>query len=107
MNDKIDLEKPRREAARLLILRILNAGRPIGASEAIVLRILEDFHFDYTVEDVRREFDYLQSLGLAEAGQDDLVGWWARLTAQGVAVLEHNAPAPAGIAQPRKARGAR
>jgi hypothetical protein len=105
LNDKIDLAKARRETARLLILRILYAARPIEATEAIVLRILRDFRFDYTVDDVRRELDYLRSLGLAEAGQDELVGWWARLTVLGITTVDDNAPIPAGIARPPKPQG--
>jgi len=54
---------------------------------------------------VRRELDYLGSSGLAEIGQDDLVGWWGRLTTKGIDVVEYIAPAPAGIARPRKYGG--
>jgi len=107
MNDKIILDKQRRENARWVILRMLYAGRPIGASEAIIQRVLQDVGLDHTIEEVRREFDYLGSLGLAEVGEDELVGWYARLTAPGVALVEYNAPAPPGIARPRKSRGER
>ena len=97
MDDKAHFEKTRLETARLLILRALYAARPLDAGETILLRILNDFHFNYTLDDVRCELDYLRSLGLAEANQDAL-GWWARPTALGIAVVEHNAPVPAGIA---------
>jgi hypothetical protein len=103
LDDKTHFEKTRLETARLLILRTLYAARPIEADETIVLRILNDFHFNCTLDDVRREFDYLRSLGLAEAGQDEALGWWARPTALGVAVVEHNAPVPPGIARPMNA----
>jgi hypothetical protein len=102
LDDKTHFEKTRLETARLLILRTLYAARPIEADEAIVLRILNDFHFNYTLDDVRRELDYLRALGLAEAGQDEVLGWWARPTALGIAVVEHNAPVPPGIARPIK-----
>jgi hypothetical protein len=102
LNGRIDLEKARRETARLLTLRILYAARPIETTDSIVLRILRDFRFDYTVDDVRRELDYLRSLRLAEVGNDDLTGWWARLTALGIATVEDNAPIPPGIARPHK-----
>ena len=87
----------------MLILRTLYAARPIEADEAIVLRILNDFRFNYSLDDVRRELDYLHSLGLVEAGQDETLGWWARPTALGIAMVEHNAPVPAGVARPIKA----
>ena len=98
MDDKTHFAKTRLETARLLILRALYAARPLEAGETILLRILNDFHFNYTLDDVRRELDYLRLLGLAEAGQDEGLGWWARPTALGIAVVEHNAPVPAGIA---------
>ena len=40
-----------------------------------------------------------QTLRLAEAGQDESLGWWGRPTPSGSAVLEPNAPVPAGIAR--------
>jgi hypothetical protein len=98
LDDKTHFEKTRLETARLLILRALYAARPLEAGDTILLRILNDFHFNYTLDDVRREIDYLSLLGLAEAGQDEGLGWWARPTALGIAVVEHNAPVPAGIA---------
>jgi hypothetical protein len=104
VSDKIDLEKPRRETARLLILRALYAARPIEASDTVVLRILGDFHLDYMLDEVRRELDYLRSLGLAEIDQDEPTGWWVRLTALGVAVVEQNAPVPPGITRPPRPR---
>ncbi|SRR6266851_2980100 len=106
LNDKIELQKHAREFARWMILRMLYAGRPDGIGEAIILRVLQDLDFDCELDDVRRQLDYLRSLGLAEAGQDDPgAGWWARLTAQGVAVVEYNASAPSGVGRPRKSRG--
>jgi hypothetical protein len=99
LDDKVRAGKIRLETARLLILRVLYAARPIEAGETILLRILNDFHFNHTLDDVRRELDYLRSLGLAEADQDEAVGWWARLTALGIAVVELNAPVPAGSAR--------
>jgi len=103
LDDKTHFEKTRRESARLLILRILYAARPAEADEAILLRLLNDFHFNYSLDDVRRELDYLRSLGLAETGQDETVGWWGRPTALAIAVVELNAPVPAGVARPIKA----
>src|SRR3954466_3191568 len=99
-DDNIRFRQARLETARLLILRVLYAARPIEADDTTVMRILNDFHFDYSLDDVRRDLDYLRSLGLAEAGPSEPLGWCARLTALGVAVVEHNAPVPPGITPP-------
>ena len=40
--------------------------------------------------------------GLLEIQGEDHETWYARLTASGVDVVEYTAPAPAGIARPRK-----
>jgi hypothetical protein len=107
MNDKIQLQKPAREFARWMILRMLYAGRPGGVSEAIILRVLQSFDFDCGPDDVHQDLDYMRSVGLAEAGQDELSGCWARVTALGVAVVEYNVRAPSGIGRPRKSRNSK
>ena len=105
MDDTIDLERRLREITRWLMLRLLYAGRPTGASELVLMHLVNELRWGYTADDVRRELDYLGSSGLAEIGQDDLVGWWGRLTTKGIDVVEYIAPAPAGIARPRKYGG--
>jgi hypothetical protein len=90
-----------------MILRMLYAIRPGGVSETIVLRVLQDLDFECELNDVRQEMDYLRSLGLAEASQDVPTGWWSRLTAQGVAVVEYDTPAPSGIGRTKRPRGSR
>jgi hypothetical protein len=107
LNGKIELQKRAREFVRWMILRMLYAIRPGGASETIILRVLQDLDFDCELNDVRQEIDHLHSLGLAEAGQDTRTGGWSRLTAQGVAVVEYNAPAPSGIGRTKRLRGTR
>jgi hypothetical protein len=86
---------------------MLYAGRPGGISEIIILRVLQNLDFDCELDHVRRDMDYLQSIGLAEAGWDDMTGCWARLTALGSAVVEYNKCAPSGIGRPRRWRAAK
>jgi hypothetical protein len=107
LDEQMDLERRLRETTRWLMLRLLYAGRPTGASELILMHLLNELGWGYTEEDMRRELDYLGSRDLAEVGQDDLVGWWGRLTSHGVAVAEYAAPAPAGIGRPKKFQGRR
>jgi hypothetical protein len=100
-----NLVQKRREDARWKILRIADAGRPTGVGEAIVNRILADAAIPFSRDDLRRELTYLHELALLDI-HDDAEEWIARLTAAGVAVVEYTAPAPAGVARPRKSSGA-
>ena len=100
--DAMNLEQKQREEARWRILRVLDAGRPIAVSETIVWRVLADIKLTITLNALRRELSYLRDRGLAEIEGEDNETWYARLTASGVDVVEYTAPAPAGIARPRK-----
>jgi hypothetical protein len=102
MSDGINLEKHQREVARWLILRVLDAGRPAGVNAAVTLKVLQDDQHDFTMEALRRELSYLHTLGLVETNDAFDYG---KLTAEGVAVIEYNAPSPAGIARPKQSRG--
>lgn len=104
MDDRIELQEHAREFARWMILRMLYAGRPGGASEIIVLRVLQSLDFDCELDDMRQDMDYLRSIGLAETGQDGRTRRWARLTELGVAVVEYSARASSGIGRPRRSR---
>ena len=101
MNDKIELQKRDREFARWMILRILYAGRPGRISEMIILRVLQNLDVDCELDQLRQDMEYMQSVGLAEAGCNDTTGCWACLTALGVAVAEYNKHAPSDICHPR------
>ncbi len=83
---------------------MLDAGRPIGLSETIVARLLADTQLDGSRDAVRRELDYLRDLGFVRIEVSDVEDetWHARLTADGVAVVEYTMAAPAGIARPVK-----
>jgi len=101
-NGTIDLEQKQREEARWRILRVLDAGRPITVSENIVWRVLHDIRLPMSVSSLRREIDYLRDLGLIEVEGEETETWFAKLTAQGVDVVEYTLAAPAGVARPRK-----
>ena len=98
----INLEQKQREEARWRILRVLDAGRPIAVSENIVWRVLHDIRLPMSVTSVRREIAYLRDLRLIEVEGEDTETWYAKLTAQGVDVVEYTLTAPAGVARPRK-----
>jgi hypothetical protein len=98
----MDLEQKQREEARWRILRVLDAGRPIAVSETIVWRVLHDIRLPMSVNSVRREITYLRDLALLEIEGEGTEIWFAKLTAQGVDVVEYTGNAPAGVARPRK-----
>jgi predicted ArsR family transcriptional regulator len=100
--DAMNLEQRQREEARWRILRVLDAGRPIAVSETIVWRVLTDIKLSITSNALRRELSYLRDRGLVEVEGENEETWYARLTASGVDVVEYTAPAPPGIARPRK-----
>jgi predicted transcriptional regulator len=102
MSNTIDLEQKQREEARWRILRVVDAGRPIGVNEQIVWRVLTDLRLGFSLHAVRRELTYLRDLGLIEIEGEGGETWFARLTAEGVDVVEYNREAPAGVARPRK-----
>lgn len=98
--DEVDMEKARRENTRWRILIILNSGRPIGASEGLIFQILDELNLLRTPQDIRRELDYLRDKDLVELEQGNV--WQAKLTAQGIDVVEYTLACPPGIARPKK-----
>ena len=101
MGNGVDLEQKQREEARWRILRVLDAGRPIGVNGTIVWRVLHDVKIGLSLTHVRRELEYLQDLGLAQLEDVD-TETWAKLTAHGVDVVEYTVDSPLGIARPKK-----
>ena len=102
MPDGVEFEQRQREEARWRVLRVVDAGRPIAVSEQIVWRVLSDIKLQLSLNQLRRELSYLRDLGLIELEGEDCDIWFAKLTAQGVDVVEYTAKAPAGVARPRK-----
>jgi hypothetical protein len=105
LNEKIGSQQRPQEFIRWMVLRMLYACRPGAACETIILRVLQTLEFDCEPDDVRQAVDYMQSVGLAEAGQHRRTGPCARLTALGIAVVEYNAQSPSGIGRPQRWRG--
>jgi hypothetical protein len=99
-NMAIDLQQKQREEARWRILRVLDAGRPFGCIETIIWRTLHDVKLPLTLMEVRRELSYLRDLLLVEISNQETELWSAKLTANGVDVVEYTLPAPRGIARP-------
>ncbi len=97
----MEIEQMRREDARWKMLRVIDAGRPVGVNEGIIRRVLSDLNLPFSQAELRRELAYLRDLGLIEIGEVD-GEQFAKATAAGVAVVEYTAAAPAGVARPGK-----
>jgi len=97
----MEIKQLQREDARWKMLRVIDAGRPVGVNESIIHRVLSDLSLPFSQADLRRELAYLRDLGLIELGEAD-GEQFAKVTAAGVAVVEYAAAAPAGVARPAK-----
>lgn len=94
--------KARREKMRWDILSTLNVARPIGASESLILTVLQSDRPDVSALDVRRELDYLEDRDLIQVSGKGTLMWRAEITRQGVDVVEYTVPCEPGIARPEQ-----
>jgi hypothetical protein len=62
-----NLEQAKKETGRWMLLRILDAGRPVGCNGSLILTVLEDEGLLDSASALRRECDYLAELGLVAA----------------------------------------
>lgn len=98
----IDIDKAKREQLRWLILETLNAARPIGANEGLILNVVNDAQGGVTAHELRRELDYLADRELVDVTGKSSPMWHAELTRVGVDVVEYTVDCDPGIARPRK-----
>lgn len=104
MTEVIDYERASRETLRWLILATLNAARPLGAAEPLILSAIAGIPFRVTALELRRELSYLDERGLVsiDPASKESPAWHGKLTRAGVDVAEYTVPCDAGIARPRK-----
>lgn len=96
-----DFERARREQLRWSIMLTLNAARPLGASDVLVLTATRAAINGITIHHVRTELDYLAMRELVEIERGDhMPTWAAKLTRAGVDVVEYTVPCDPGIARP-------
>lgn len=101
MNLPFDPEKSRRETLRWMILLTLNAGRPLGAGESLLLETVRQV-IPCTVRELRNELDYLAERELIHLEGCDGPQWRAKLTRHGTDIAEYTVPCQPGIARPAK-----
>ncbi len=98
----LTLEKQRREQLRWLMLSALDAARPLGANEHLILSVVRELIADLTPRELRRELDYLEERGLVKLARKDTPAWHAELTRDGIDVVEYTVECDPGIARPAK-----
>lgn len=98
----IDFEKQKREQTRWLILATLNAARPIGANEHLILQTIADVPLPVSHRELRREMAYLEERGLVKISNHQTGIWFAELTRDGIDVVEYTVECDPGVARPAK-----
>lgn len=98
----VDVEKSRRETLRWLVLLTLNAARPLGASEALIISAVREALPDVLQRELRNELNYLVERELIHLTQRDRPQWFAALTRTGMDIVEYTIPCEPGIARPDK-----
>lgn len=102
MSVPFDAEKSRRETLRWVTMLALNAARPLGAGELLVIGAVRQVIPDATPRELRNELDYLAERDLIHLDGRDGPQWRAKLTRYGVDLAEYTVPCEPGIARPPK-----
>lgn len=102
MSPPFDAEKSHRETLRWVILLALNAARPLGAGEILIIGAVRQAIPDVTARELRNELDYLAERDLIRLEGRDSPQWRAKLTRYGVDVAEYTVDCEPGIARPPK-----
>lgn len=97
-----DPEKSHRETLRWLVLLTLNAARPLGAGETLIIDTVRQAIPNCTPRELHAELDYLMERELIHLDGRDSPQWRAKLTRAGVDVAEYTVPCEPGIARPPK-----
>jgi hypothetical protein len=97
-----EIERVRQQDREALRWRALNAtynGKPLGVTDALILRIVRDLGTNLSIDGIRETLDYLEGKGLLLVRRR-AVEWDARITDEGVDVVEGNLDCPPGIDKP-------
>lgn len=99
----IDAARLRREFIRWILLIALNNARASGgASETLLLQIIQGEYADATALEVRAELDYLEARDLVAIDRRPDGRWVADIGRYGIDVVEYSVDCDPGIARPKK-----
>jgi hypothetical protein len=102
----VDMHKVRREAMRWNILVTLHYNAPYTMPEQRVGEVIQALYPDSTLQELRRELDYLARHDLVTITKQPSGVWFADLDALGVDFVDYTSAAIPGIARPVKYWGA-
>jgi hypothetical protein len=97
-----DVQRVRQQDREALRWRALNAtynGKPLRVADSLILRIVRDLGDKLSIEAIREALDYLEGKDLLVVRRR-AVEWDARITDEGIDVVEGNMDCPAGVARP-------
>lgn len=100
--NNIDMKQHEREQTRWLILSVLNAARPIGTNEGLILSTIKSVLPGATQQEIRKEMDYLEDRKLIKVSNKHTGVWFGELSRYGVDVVEYTVPVDPGIARPER-----
>lgn len=95
------MARVRREQIRWFLLQALNVARPVGAMDAMLLAIVQATYADATLQEIKRELDYLEERELVKIERGPTDRWHCDLTRHGVDLVEYTTPVEPGIARPK------
>lgn len=99
----IDTQRVRREFIRWILLIALNNARASGgASENLLLQIVQGEYGDATAIEIRGELDYLEARNLVSIDRRPDGRWVADIGRYGIDVVEYSVEVDPGIARPKK-----
>lgn len=99
----VDVTKIRRESMRWYLLTSLNHGEPIGCGDVMLKSIMEEiFTPPVTATELHQQLAYLEKCELVIVDKKPDGHWHARLTAQGINVVEYASGCPEGVKRPPK-----
>jgi 1,4-alpha-glucan branching enzyme len=87
-----------RRMMRWRVLKTIYMGQDIGVNETIIHFALNKSDIEVTEQGVRVQLDYLAGLGLIHLTQGR--HWNAKITPQGIDVVEYTTDCPPGILRP-------
>lgn len=92
-------DKARRESMRWEALQVIDLSRPDAVTDTQLQAVLAQRFDGLTRAELRRCLDYLADKGLLRLSVSSFA-WWARLTYQGVDLVEYTVADTPGIARP-------
>lgn len=100
-----EILKARREAIRWHLVDLANLSRPNGINVKAMLPVIQGVYRDATLQEIRRELDYLEAREMVTINKDPLDNWFVDLTRTGIDFAEYTIDAQPGVSRPHITQG--